>query len=169
MSGVKKPQLLILAVVVVVGVLLILAPRIPSGKNEVPVSTADPLEMRVQEAVALVNGEDPMKGIMMLREVLKEDPDNVQAHLQLGLFSVQSGQYDKAVERFRKVLELDPANNAEAWFFLGRTYATMDSIGLAIEAFEQYKTTVTDTAIRNGVDRFITELNTEKAEQNALR
>ena len=110
-----------------------------------------------------------MKGIMMLREVLQEDPDNVQAHLQLGLFSVQSGQYDKAVERFRKVLELDPANNAEAWFFLGRTYATMDSIGLAIEAFEQYKTTVTDTAIRNGVDRFITELNTDKAEQNALR
>jgi cytochrome c-type biogenesis protein CcmH/NrfG len=110
-----------------------------------------------------------MQGIMMLREVLVEDPDNVEAHWQLGLFSVQSGQYGKAVERFRRVAELDPEGHAEAWFYLGRTYATMDSIPLAIAAFEKYKGSVTDTAIVHGVDRMIGQLNNEKGEQDALR
>lgn len=129
----------------------------------------DPVDLRVQEAVALVNGTEPMKGIMMLRDVLQEDPDNVEAHWQLGQFSVQSGQFDKAIERFKKVYELDPFGHPEALFLLGRTYATLDSIEPALAAFEEFKTMVTDTAVLSGVDRFIQELNNEKAAQNALR
>ena len=159
--GLKKPQLLALLGAVVVTVLLVVAPRTPSGK-QAEVAPMSPAKARTAEAVALVQGTDPMRGIMMLREILQEDPNNVEAHWHLGVFSVQSGQYDKALERFRKVVELDPEGHPEAWLYLGRTYATIDSTELAIESLKKYRTLIQDTAIIHGVDRFLIELENEK-------
>ncbi|MEZ4806697.1 MAG: tetratricopeptide repeat protein [Flavobacteriales bacterium] len=136
-----------------------MAPRTPSGKQEEMMS---PGQARTAEAVALVNGQDPMRGIMMLREILEEDPKNVQAHWHLGLFSIQSGQYDKALDRFRKVLELDAQGYPDAWVYLGRTYAELDSIPQAIESLENYKEVAQDTAILRGVDHFLEELRNDK-------
>ena len=95
MNGLKKPQLLALGVAVVVIVLLVLAPRMPSGKQE-EMAKMDPAKARTAEAVALVNGQEPMRGIKMLLEIVKEEPNNVEALWNLGLFSVKSGQYEKA-------------------------------------------------------------------------
>lgn len=161
--GLKKPQLLVLAGAVVVGVLLVLVPRTPSGKQEEAAAPPmDPAKARMAEAVALVQGQDPMRGIMMLREIAEQDPSNAEAHWHLGLFSVQSGQYDKALERFKKVRDLDEAGFPDVWFYLGRTYATLDSTDRAIECFRKYRTLVQDTAIINGVDRFLIELDNEQ-------
>ena len=110
------------------------------------------------EAVALVNGQDPMRGIMMLREIVQEDPANAEAHWHLGLFSVQSGQMDKALERFKKVRDLDAEGFPDVWFYLGRTYATMDSTDQAISCLRKYRTMVEDTAITRVVDGFLEEL-----------
>ena len=162
MAGFKKPQLLALLGALVVIVLLFLAPRTPAGKQAVEVLPMDPAEARTAEAVALVNGQDPMRGIMMLREILQDDPNNVEAHWNLGLFSIQSGQYDKALDRFRKVLDLDSVNYPDAWFYLGRTYATLDSNAQAIASLKKYKTLTQDTAMLNGVDRFLFELENVK-------
>lgn len=160
MMGLKKPQLLALAGGVVVIVLLILAPRTPSGKKEEAAATTamDPAKARMVEAIALVQGQEPMRGIMMLREIVQEDPTNAEAHWHLGLFSVQSGQWDKALDRFKKVKELDEKGFPDVWFYLGRTYATLDSTDQAIACFTKYKTLTQDTAILNGVDRFLIEL-----------
>ncbi len=160
--GLKKPQLLALLGALVVIVLLMLAPRKPSGKKEAEVRAMDPAKAKTQEAIALVQGQDPMRGIMMLREILEEDPNNVEAHWHLGLFSVQSGQYDKALGRFQKVLELDSVNFPDAWFYLGRTYATLDSNAQAIASLKKYRTLTQDTAILNGVDQFLIELENVK-------
>ena len=160
MMGLRKPQWFALAGAVVVIVLLVSAPRSPRESREA--AKVDPQRIRMAEAVALVNGQDPMRGIMMLREVLEEDPDNAEAHWHLGLFSVQSGQYDKALERFKKVLELEPGGFPDAWFYLGRTYATLDSTDQAIASLAHYRTLVEDTAIAHGVDRFLRELENEK-------
>ena len=64
---------------------------------------------------------DPMKGIMMLRDVIKENPDHEMAQLNLGFLSVKSGQFDKAVERFNKVMTINP-KRTDVYYFLGRTY-----------------------------------------------
>lgn len=160
--GLKKPQLLALLGALVVIVLLLLAPRTPSGKKEAEVRAMDPAKAKTEEAIALVNGQDPMRGIMMLREILEEDPNNVAAHWHLGLFSIQSGQYDRALGRFQKVLELDSVNFPDAWFYLGRTYATLDSNAQAIASLKKYRTLTQDTAILNGVDRFLIELENVK-------
>jgi len=153
-----KPQWLALAGAVVVIVLLVLAPRTPSGTEQAQAPAMSPADAKTAEAVALVQGQDPMRGIMMLREVLEEDPDNAEAHWHLGLFSIQSGQYDKALERFKKVRDLDEAAFPDVWFYLGRTYATLDSTDQAIACLKTYRTLTQDTAIINGVDRFLIEL-----------
>ncbi|MBP6311630.1 MAG: tetratricopeptide repeat protein [Flavobacteriales bacterium] len=160
MNGLKKPQLLALGLAVVVIVLLVLAPRMPSGKQE-EMAKMDPAKARTAEAVVLVNGQEPMRGIKMLLEIVKEEPDNVEALWNLGLFSVKSGQYDKALDRFKKVVELDPDGYPDALFYLGRTYATLDSIPQAIASLEKYKSTSQDTAITNGIDRFLLQLKNE--------
>ena len=53
-------------------------------------------------------GEQPMQGIQLLREVINADPNNEKALFNLGVLSIQSGQHDKAVERFRHLVEVNP-------------------------------------------------------------
>jgi cytochrome c-type biogenesis protein CcmH/NrfG len=38
-----------------------------------------------------------MQGIALLLEVVAKDPNNFSANLNLGMFAMKSGQYDKAV------------------------------------------------------------------------
>lgn len=156
--GLKRPQLLALLGALVVVVLLVVMPRTPSGKQAAEVKALSPAEVKMAEAIALVQGQDPMRGIMMLREVVEEDPNNAEAHWHLGLFSIQSGQYEKALDRFRKVRDLDEAGFPDVWFYLGRTYATLDSTDQAIACLKKYRTLTQDTVILNGVDRFLHEL-----------
>jgi Flp pilus assembly protein TadD len=50
------------------------------------------------------------QGIFKLRDVLKKDPENVKALYHMGLLSIESGQFDKAIERFEKLILLRPEN-----------------------------------------------------------
>lgn len=70
---------------------------------------------KLERAVELVQGPSPMEGILLLREILEEDSTNVDAHFYLGLFSVQSGQLDKARMRFETVMRLAPENIDARW------------------------------------------------------
>ena len=54
--------------------------------------------------------ENSMKGILTIRKVLEVDPGNVDAGFQLGLFAMQTNQFDRAEERFSQVLEREPEN-----------------------------------------------------------
>jgi tetratricopeptide (TPR) repeat protein len=67
------------------------------------------VDVKTQLGIAYVEGsEQPMQGITLLREVVAADSTNVDAQLSLGFFSMKSGQYDKAVKRFRTVVALRP-------------------------------------------------------------
>lgn len=69
----------------------------------------------VMQAVAQVSGDNPMAGIMALRNLASAEPPNVEAVLWLGKFSVQSQQLDKARERFAEVLTLEPGHLEATW------------------------------------------------------
>ncbi len=68
-------------------------------------------------AMTLVTTENPMAGITMLREILTENPNDRLAILNLGLLSIQSGQFDRAKERFEKLISLNPSDQ-EARLYL---------------------------------------------------
>lgn len=109
----KKGVVIAIFAAVVVSTGLFFAPITPD--KEVVNPQTETLNLKVDEAVLIIQGADgaPMKGIAMLREVLGEDPNHVKANYWMGEFSWVSGQFDKAVPRFEKVLEVDP-DNAEA-------------------------------------------------------
>lgn len=67
-------------------------------------------------------GEAPMQGINLLREVITTDPNNEKALYNLGILSIQSGQYDKAVERFRHLTEVNP-KHVQGNFYLAVSFA----------------------------------------------
>jgi tetratricopeptide (TPR) repeat protein len=76
------------------------------------------LDVKSKLAMTYVTGSNPMQGIIMLREVLEEDPNNELAIYNLGMLAITSSQWEKAIERFEKLKHLNP-ENPEAHFYLG--------------------------------------------------
>lgn len=116
------------------------------------------LEVKTGLGIAYVSGTpNPMQGITLLLDVVKQDPKNLKANLNLGLFSMKSGQFDKAVERFKTVIDVAPS--AEAWFYLASSYESMDMNTEAIAAYLKTKEIAADPNMSQFVDRKITELS----------
>jgi tetratricopeptide (TPR) repeat protein len=102
-------------------------------------------------------GVMPMKGIGILKEVLNKDPKNVDALTNLGYFAIQSGQYEKAIERFETVLSIDP-ENAEAYIYLTDVYLSQEKVEEGIKTLEKYKALVDDPLVKKQVSDYINEL-----------
>lgn len=71
-------------------------------------------EVLMELGMALIEsqrGQNSMQGILTIRKILEINPDNVDASYQLGLFSLQTGQFARAAERFEKVLALENEND----------------------------------------------------------
>ena len=64
---------------------------------------------KVLLAECFIGTGETMQGVMMLREVTEKQPDNIPANLILGQQGIVSGQFDKAIDRFEKVLKQQPA------------------------------------------------------------
>lgn len=116
------------------------------------------LDAKTGLGVAYVSGTDnPMQGIQMLLDVVGKDPKNLKANMNLGLFSMKSGQFSKAVERFKTVVEIN--QSPEAYFYLATSYENMGMKTAAIEAYEESKRLAGDPGLSNFIDRKIKELN----------
>jgi tetratricopeptide (TPR) repeat protein len=75
----------------------------------------DPDEVSYRLNLALVYTEqplvdDPMRGILMLRELNQNYPENVPVLNNLGRLGIQTGQIERALERLERSYELDPEN-----------------------------------------------------------
>ena len=92
-------------------------------------------EAQAKAAITWVNSPSPMKGILKLRELATQYPENTYIAYQLGMLSYQSGQHEKAVERFRKVLSLE-SGNVNALFYLS---GSLMQLGRKEEALEAAK------------------------------
>ena len=65
--------------------------------------------------------DNPMAGILKVRQVVERDSSNIFAQLVLGHGSLISEQYDKAIDRFGKVLSIQP-QNLEAILMMAEVY-----------------------------------------------
>lgn len=107
---------------------------------------------------SLVTGSDnPMAGIALLREVVQADPKNLDANKTLGLFSMQSGQYDRAIDRFQTVIEIKA--DAESYFYLATAYEKIGQKSQAIAAYNKSKELAADPTLSQYIDRQIEELS----------
>jgi len=134
----SKKTSLILLITASIGllVLFLYMPKLPSSVREKAEKPIDKDSLKLMQAIELVNGPNPMEGITILREIVADDQDNVDAHYWLGVFSVKSGQYDKAIERFNKVMTIEPTYLA-AYIDMGGLYMEMDSAQKALYYFNE--------------------------------
>lgn len=114
-------------------------PRQPAGlvQENIPTTLeeaapADP----VLSAVEQVRGANPMEGILALKALAEGDPPNVDAVIELGRFSIQSGQIDKAKERFVQAIDLAP-DRAEPLVQLGMLELDAGNAAEALIHFER--------------------------------
>lgn len=116
------------------------------------------LEAKTGLGAAMVSGtNNPMAGIALLREVIAADPKNLEANKTLGLFSLQSRQFDKAIERFKTVIDKKP--DAESYFYLATGYENIGMKKEAVTAFQKSKELAADPSLSQFIDRKIAELS----------
>jgi len=120
------------------------------------------IDAQINLASCYVEGSpDPMKGIGMLREIEKTDSNNVNLQLNFAFFSERSGQWDKAIARFEKVLKIQP-DFIEAYLHLADAYIQKGDKPKAIESLKKYLALVDDVTIKTEVQDYINKLTTEE-------
>jgi tetratricopeptide (TPR) repeat protein len=102
------------------------------------------------------DGGSPMQGIMLLLDVVKQDPNNRSANLSLGMFAMKSGQYQKAVQRFKNIIAQKP--EVEPYFYLAESYKQLGMKKEAIAAYQKCKEMMPDAAFDQRIDEHIKEL-----------
>ena len=102
--------------------------------------------------------QQSMQGILTLRKILDINPNNVEASFQLGLFSAQTGQFDKAVQRFERVLELSP-DNFGARYQLARAKLQLGEVSEAKNLLEAVVANSTDADLKQAANFLLNQLN----------
>ena len=95
------------------------------GSNNVSKSLVDNNEAKIDFLINQINDnsnlQDKMTNILKLRDLSEKFPDNVKIQWNMGLLSMESNQNKKAINRFNKVISLDP-NYYDAYFNLSNCY-----------------------------------------------
>ena len=108
------------------------------------------LAAKANMAMTYVNTENPMQGILMLREVIDTDPTNELALFNLGILSMRSNQYSKAADRFRQILTNNPANT-KAKFYLGLSLVELGDKEQASKVLSEVKKEEKDPVIQQAI------------------
>ena len=101
--------------------------------------------------------DNPMEGILKVRQVIDRDSTNVFAQMVLGYGSLISEQYDKAIDRFDKVVRLQPGN-MEAILMLAEVYERKADKANAIKWYSYALPFVKNVEIKNALETRIEEL-----------
>lgn len=101
--------------------------------------------------------ETMMNGVPLLLGVVREDPDNVLANYTLGILGIESGQYDKALLRFEKLISLQPSN-AEYHFQAARVCELMGEREKALEYYGKSMELTDDPQVREQLKAIIQQL-----------
>ena len=103
-------------------------PKRPSIKKELSITE------QIQAALSNIqDADDPqsqMKGILQMRSLSEKYPENADLQWNMGLFSIQSGQYEKAIARFEKVINID-AQRLDAYMQLALSYLALQDTSAA--------------------------------------
>lgn len=120
------------------------------------------LDAKTGLGITIVNGLGaPMQGIAMLQEVVKADPKNLKANMNLGIFAIKSGQFDKAIVRFNNIISQIKAT-PDAYFYLATAYESLDQNKEAIDAYLNSKKLAANPTLSSFIDKRIAELKNKR-------
>jgi tetratricopeptide (TPR) repeat protein len=100
---------------------------------------------------------NPMEGIAPIRKIVERDPGNVFGQFILGLGGIKSGQFDKAIERFKVVVERQP-DNIEAALNLAEVYDRKGDKANAVKWYKEVKQKISNAEAQKELDARIKAL-----------
>jgi tetratricopeptide (TPR) repeat protein len=101
--------------------------RDPEGKE---------LPIRINKASIFYRNGQYDKAEPVYLEILKFDPQNIDAISKLALIYQNAGESEKAIEMYDKVTKTNP-NNPDLWFNMGILYFQMGNFAKAQESFDK--------------------------------
>ncbi len=114
-------------------------------------------DVRIDQALMIINGSgEVMTGIGTLLDIVDKNPKNLRAQSVLVNMAIQSGQYDKAIERANVILEQDP-ERLEAYLMKSDAYARAGKKDEAIATLQTAKKVMNNPDFDKDVDKFIEE------------
>jgi tetratricopeptide (TPR) repeat protein len=127
------------------------------------------LDTKVGSAVKMIeSGEgNPMEAIFALREVVEVDSNHRDAQFYLGQFSIMSGQWNKAIDRFKKVLRINSSDEyaieslAIARFQKGEKNGAVEDLKNYLELFPNSSR---DSELRTLLESYQGEIQSEVKE-----
>lgn len=128
-------------------------------ENFMKVLEEDPGDMdtKTKTAMTYLSSANPMQGIMMLREVLEVDPTHEKALFNMGALSMQSNQWDRAVDRFETLVKHYP-DHLEGNFYLGVSYFEADHKEDARKQFLKVKEMNATDEVQASVDDYLSQI-----------
>ncbi len=119
----------------------------------------DPADNTVKAKIAMtyISTDKPMEGILMLREVAENEPNNEFAQYNLGIFSFQTGQYGKAAKRFEEVVRINPVS-VNGYYYLGLSQAKLNLKKEAVSSFEKALKLESDPETKETIEMQLKEL-----------
>ncbi len=110
---------------------------------------------RVGRALVYIDGQSQvMQGVQILLNLVEEDPENTEALLVLGRLAVVSAQYEKALKRLDKVIQLE-VDNLEAHLLKAEALETMGRKEEAVETLMRCRSLTNDKVFQREIDRVI--------------
>ena len=92
-----------------------------------------------------------------MRQVVEKDSTNIFAQMVLGQGSLLSGQYDRAIGRFEKVLALQPVN-LEAILLMAEVFERKEDKANAIKWYSKALPLALNPAMKSALEKRINEL-----------
>lgn len=118
----------------------------------------DNLDVKHNIAMVFVASSSPMQGIMMLREILEQDPKNQQTLMSMGLMSIRTNQYENGVKRFETLVDYYP-QHVEGNFFLGVCYYESGQLDKAKAQFNKIKELGANEQIITAADEYLERIS----------
>lgn len=101
--------------------------------------------------------DNPMQGIMLIREVAERDPSNMYAQFMLGVGGLMSGQLDRAIDRLSIVASKQP-ENVEVKLMLAEAYEKKGDKQNAVKWYESVRSHIGNPEILQELDKRIQTL-----------
>lgn len=91
---------------------------------------------QVDLAFEKLDQKDPEAAAQILEEVIREDPEILDAHVGLGLAYFALDRLDESLAEFDRAIEVDP-NETAAWNYRGQIFYALERYEQAVSDFDQ--------------------------------
>tara|TARA_B100001059_G_scaffold138033_1_gene138203 strand:- start:2653 stop:3156 length:504 start_codon:yes stop_codon:yes gene_type:complete len=164
----KRSGILAITLVGIIMSMVLLFPNVSKEFSDKNINR-NILDTKVRSAVKMIeSGEgNPMEAIFALREVVEVDSNHRDAQFYLGQFSIMSGQWNKAIDRFKKVLRINSSDEyaieslAIARFQKGEKNGAVEDLKNYLESFPNSSR---DSELRTLLESYQGEIQSEVKE-----